>query len=213
MNTNNHNRIRSSLLRIAVLCLCVCLVLGVGVSYARYRTDLMTISYWFKSSFYDTIVMHGAVTEDTDPEAGVWNEIPDTWQTQDWDSAQLDFSISNGDSGSEFAARDQEATIQLIASLSIQNPENLTVTLVTSNEEGEPVNYTGVPEEIRSGSFLQSIYGDGWVYKFADENGEEPAFFLEGGKLSYQNFAVCIEGNVNASLLSIELNGAYVDSK
>lgn len=212
MDRNNHIKMRNSLLRIIILCLCVCLLLGVGVTYARYRTEMLTISYWFQPGYQDSIVMRGVVKDDTEAKAGVWNVLPDSWEHIAWNIAQLEFSVSNGSSGTNYATRDQAVSIQLIASLSIQSPENLTVSIITTDDEGLDVTYYGVPEEIRKGSFLHSLYGDGWVYTFVDENDSEQTFLLKGNRLSYRNFTICVEGNVEPALLSIELNGAYVNS-
>ena len=212
MDTNRHKKKRNVILRVIILCLWFCLVLGVGVSYARYRTDLMTISYWFKSSYSDTIMMRGFVTDEADAKDGVWNTVPDSWEHTQWDTAMLEFSVSNGSSGKAYASRDQLVTIQLVASLSIQNPENLQVSVVTLDDQGNEVIYAGIPTEIRKGSFLHSLYGDGWVYTFVDANEEQKDFLLKGNRLCYQNFTVFVEGNVDAALLSIELNGAYVNS-
>ena len=212
MGTNGHKKKRNMMQRVIILCLWVCLVLGVGISYARYRTDLMTISYWFKSSYSDTIVMRGIVTSDSDAKDGIWNLVPDSWQNTQWDIAKLDFSVSNGSSDKAYASRDQLVTIQLVASLNIQNPENLRISIVTLDDQGKEVIYDGVPAEIRKGSLLHSLYGDGWVYTFVDETENQKDFLLKGNRLSYQNFTVFVEGNVDATLLSIELNGAYVNS-
>lgn len=212
MDTNRHKKKRNVILRVIILCLWFCLVLGVGVSYARYRTDLMTISYWFKPGYSDTIMMRGAVTSDQDAKDGIWNVVPDSWEHTQWDSAMLEFSVSNGSSGKAYATRDQLVTIQLVASLNIQSSENLQVSLVTLDDQGNDVIYTGKPTEIKKGSLLHSLYGDGWVYTFVDEDEKQKDFLLKGSRLSYRNFTIFVEGNVDASLLSIELNGAYVNS-
>lgn len=212
MAMDQPKKMRRTSLRIIILCLCVCLFLSVGVTYARYRTELMTISYWFQPSNQDTIVMRGLVRDEAEARSGVWNLPPENWIYLDWDTAQLEFSVSNGTSTKDFAIRDQQVTVQLIASLNIQNPEALTVSLVTLDEEGREVIYYGVPEEIRRGSALHGLYGPGWVYTFVDENDVGQTFFLKGNRLSYHNITVSVEGYVEPALLSIELKGSYVSS-
>lgn len=213
------NRIKQNIPRryqaiLAVLCLCTCLVLGVGASYARYQTDFLAASYWFQSGTYDTIAMHGFVAEkDLDAvKQGTWPKLQSGWSYTNNNSAQLKFSISNGASAEEYGGRNQMVSIQLIASLSVEDPEQLQMTLTTVNDEGEEMQYTGIPAEIPTGSVLHSIYGDGWVYRFYDEENVEQTFLLEGNALDYQNFVLTVTGEVSPSLLSLEISAQYVNS-
>lgn len=205
-----------------VIIICICVVLGCSVSYARYRSNFMTSSYWFTSSLTENIHIHGEVTEaEIDQvQAGVWPQVPAAW-SYTTSEALLKFSVSNGYSGEEYSTRDQGVTIELVALLAIEDPENLKVTLTVTDmsdtdEEGayvagESVQYTGVAGEIVAGSRYASAYGEGWIYRFYDEEDNELLLPLEGGALVYKNCTLSVSGTGNASLLSLELSAKYTD--
>lgn len=208
---------------LVALCLCACMVLGVGVSYARYRTDFLTESYKFSAGAAENILMHGEVTEELTSAVlqGQWPEVPAGWtqleqsQTEGTQpEAELKFSVSNGESGANYAKRDQAVSIQLVAGLTIEAPEKLTVTMTApgAEENSETMRYTAVPEPILEGSFLYDTYGSGWVYRFYDaETGEQLTLLLEGGELSYMNITLSVAGDVSPSLLNLEISARYAD--
>ena len=199
---------------LAAICLCVCVTAGVGISFARYRNDFLTASFWFSSAVTETILMHGEVTEE-DEEAvvsGTWPETPAMWSYSGSEAA-LRFSVSNGQSAENFAERDQNFSVELVASLSIEDPEKLEVTLSVPDETGEWIEYKGTAEELVEGTRYHTVYGDGWVYRFTDEEGNEPVFMLEGGALRYTNCVLTVVGDIGSSMLSLEISGRYADSE
>ena len=109
----------------------------------------------------------------------------------------------------------------MIALLSIEDPENLKVTLTVTDmgvidEEGiyvvgDTKQYSGVATKIKEGSRYASAYGEGWVYRFYDEEEKELHLPLEGGALTYKNCVLSVSGTGNTSLLSLEISGKYTD--
>ena len=68
----------------------------------------------------------------------------------------------------------------------------------------------GVAEPVLAGSYLFEAYGEGWVYRFYEEDGRTPVEFpLTGRGLDFSNFAISVKGDVPASLLSMEITGRY----
>lgn len=207
---------------LVVLCLCVCMMLGIGVSYARYRTDFLTQTYKFSTGSPETVRMYGEVTEEwtTSVLQGKWPEVPAGWteveqtETNGQASAELSFCVSNGSSETGYVWRDQAVSIQLVAALTIEDSEFLTVTMTVQEmqTDGEEIQYTAVPEPILEGSFLYDTYGYGWVYRFYDEETDKQlTLLLEGGKLSYKNVTVSVAGDVAPSLLNLEIVAYYDD--
>lgn len=213
-----------------ISCLCICMVLGIGVSYARYRTDFMTESYKFVAGEPEAILMYGEVTKEwaDDVLGGLWPAAPTGWTPVEQAEtageaaegallpmdAELRFCVSNGESGTLYAHRDQAVSIQLVASLTIGAPELLTVTMTVpgTEENAAEIRYTALPEPILEGSFLYDTYGHGWVYRFYDEKtGDQLTLLLEGGQLSYTNVTVGVAGDVSPSLLNLEISGRYAD--
>lgn len=196
----------------AILCLCFCVVLGVGISYARYQSDFLTTSFWFTSSITDAVRMHGEVTDEDIEQirSGIWPETPAAW-SYSGSKAELRFSMSNGESAEQYATRNQCVSVELIASLSIEDPEKLAVTLTVTGMDGERVQYVGAAQQLTEGSRYYSTYGDGWVYLFYDEEGEEVTLLLEGGELRYTNCVLTVVGNTGSSLLSLEMSGKYTE--
>lgn len=240
MNQQKLHRLRRYGICLVILCLCACVVLSIGVTYARYRTDYLTESYYFTTYMPQSYRLHGEVTDEWKAEVqnGNWPEFATGWtllenaQTDTGSEtgadtgtdaeaeatvqadAELRFSVSNGESGMQYSRRDQAVTIQLVASLTIEAPEKLTVTLTGPDPlyPNKQIQYIAVPQQIQEGSFLYEIYGDGWVYRFYPEDSkEEISFSLAGRRLSYTNFVIGVAGDVAPSLLSLEITTRYME--
>lgn len=220
MNQQKRNNLYRYGICVVILCLCTCVVLATGVSYARYRTEFLTQSFQFSTQTPQSIYLHGEVAEGQAAKAqgGDWPECPTGWTVPTMTGnqeillpdAELRFSVSNGNSIYEYASRDQQFTVEIVAALTIENPDKLTVQMTAeSPDDGELQDYIAVPERILEGSFLYGSYGDGWIYRFYDDEGEPLVFRLEGGYLNYQNFIIQVAGNVSPSLLSLEISGQY----
>ena len=207
MRKRQHNKSNSVMTGLLVMCLSACLVLMVGVSYARYQQDFEPVDYLFAADEGTELLLGGVVTQSW-LDAGNWPKNP-SWQAGETD-AKLQFSVSNGRGVSAYARQDQAYTLQLLAGLTIERAEQITVQL-SYEKDGQTVQLHGVAEEIPDGSMLQSRFGDGWIYRFCDENGKEQVFDLPGGALHYQNFSLTISGTTDPALLQVRVNVPYKD--
>lgn len=214
MDKEKSNILRRYGLSLAAICLCICIVMGVGISFARYRNDFLTTSFWFASAASEVIVMHGEVTDEQREavNAGTWPETPASW-SYSGSQAKLRFSVSNGESAERFASRDQAFSVELVTSLSVEDPEKLDVILTVPREDGTLVEYIGEAEELMEGTRYHTTYGDGWVYRFVDEEGNELSLPLKGGELRYTNCVLTVMGDTSSCLLSLELSGRYIDNE
>lgn len=219
----NRTRINFIVICLVLLCLGMCLSM-VGTSYARYQQIIgEPTSMYIEGRERDVITLYGGDVSYAWLEQNSMPDLESSW-TVTAGGAELKFSVTNGESLAVFAQRDQEFRIRLIAGLSIEKPENLQVTLVREEavpaettgdglilqaETTEQVTFTGKAEEIVSGTALYHAYGDGWVYRFYDEKGEEIVFELPGGALEYQNFKIQVSGEVSQTLLTMQVIGDY----
>ena len=166
------------------------------------------MSYQYTAEEAGALILGGVVTQDW-IDKGLWPSMPSAWSVTG-SSASLEFSVSNGQSTMQYTQRSQGATVRLVAGLGIGDPENLTVKLSYTQGE-ETVTLTGQAEPINNGSLVHKNYGDGWIYRFYDAIGNEKTFYLSGGKLSYQNLTISLEGEQDPVLCQLQVQGKYID--
>ena len=188
---------------LTLLCLCVCVLLGVGVAYGRYQWEFPRRSYVFAPELPDNIYMCGSVP-------GEWldhGNLPEL--SKEWiptnNGVKLDFGVTNGDAD-HISQREQSYVIRLVTSLSVEDPEKLSVILYWWDAAGEIHWATGVPVPIQEGSMLHASHGDGWVYQFRTERGEV-GFSLPGGQLAYANHTIAVTGEVPATMMDVQVLG------
>ena len=208
MQRQNPNNPLWAKIGLLLLCLLLCSVLILGVTFGRYLQDFSPVTYPFVADGGGTLVLGGTVTQDW-LDKGVWPDMATDWTVQA-DTATLAFSISNGRSAEGATSRSQLATVRLVAGLGIGAPENMTVTLSFSHN-GQMRTLTGEAERIQKGSMLYQNYGDGWIYYFYDDLGNEKNFTLSGGKLSYENMTVTLTGDTDPVLCQLQVFGSYID--
>ena len=206
MQSDNAN-LRAKLC-LTVLCFILTGGLLLGVTYGRYRQELAPMSYQYTAEEAGALILGGVVTQDW-IDKGLWPSMPSVWSVTG-SSASLEFSVSNGQSTMQYTQRSQGATVRLVAGLGIGDPENLTVKLSYTQGE-ETVTLTGQAEPINNGSLVHKNYGDGWIYRFYDAIGNEKTFYLSGGKLSYQNLTISLEGEQDPVLCQLQVQGKYID--
>ncbi len=136
------------------------------------------------------------------------------------------------------AKEDQQVIIRLIGSLGIWNgtdelkmylrvPSTETETEETGTEataettetteteetlpSAEPKGVAATAVRIPQDSPLYLTYGDGWVFTFLDEEGEELSWLLEGGEFSCLEMILRLEGAAaeNVSMLQLQITGDY----
>ena len=186
---------------LTLLCLCSCILLSVGVAYGQYQWEFPRRSYVFAPELPDNIYMCGSVSGEW-LEHGDLLELGEKWIPTN-NGVKLDFGVTNGDAEHISV---QSYVIRLAASLSIEDPEKLSVTLYWWDSAGDIHWATGVPTPILEGSALHASHGDGWVYQFRTERGEV-GFSLPGGSLAYANHTIAITGEVEATLLDVQVLG------
>ena len=188
----------------ALLCI-VLLVTATGTAFARYRAE-REAEIKFKVRVPDQVHL-GTVTTVTDPTSGAPGEVftPDTqlsWETKNG-VTQLRFAVANGNSETDFSARDQRVRLRMIGTLGVWDgtqTTQLSLILPALEEGGEERIVTATVTPFIEGTALQLTYGDGWLYTFLDEEGEEIYWELPGGELSYVTLTVAATGEVPENL-------------
>ena len=189
-----------------LVCICVlaCLTLAVGITYGRYQWEFPKKSYVFAPVAPDSLYLYGGGVSEEWIQGGNLPPVANTWEQIDG-GVKLDFSVTNGQIDS-VSWNDQTYVVRLVAGLNIRDPQNLAITLSWTDTEGQTHLATGVPAAIEKGSLLHNSFGEGWVYQFQTQ-GTEELFSLTGGQLRYCNFTVTVLGEVDASLLNLQILG------
>lgn len=224
MSQRKPNRKAWYSLALSVL-LCVgILVLATGTAFARYRAERRE-DIGFRVRVPDQVHFGtvSTVPEETEPEDETQATDPAEptgeteppvmvevftpseqlkWETEDG-VTRLEFAVANGVSEDDYSARDQAVRLRVIGSLGIWNgTKTPTLSLVLPPEEGseEEVVVTATVAPFAEGTALKMTYGDGWLYTFLDEQGEELFWELPGGELSFITMTIVIEGEVPENL-------------
>lgn len=188
---------------LTLVCLVVCLVLSVGVAYGRYQWEFPRRSYVFAPELPDNIFLCGSLTAEWQ-EHGKLSDVSEKW-VPSGDGVKLDFAVTNGNE-KQVSQQEKAYSIRLAAGLNIEDPAKLTVTLYWWDDRGDIHWQTAVPAPIQKGSMLHASFGDGWVYQFYEENAEV-SFSLTGGQLAYKNHTITVTGDVETTLLDLQILG------
>lgn len=149
---------------LVMLCVIGTLILTVGVAQARFREN-WTETLPFQAEGNENLVLQ--------QESG--------WvQTQT--AQQVTFSLENTDT--EVAAGE----IYVLVSQGLENPDKLRITLTA-----EEKNYTAQAQAIVPGSALHRSFGNGWVYRFPDNQGQKTIWTLEPA--GEQSFVLTVEAD------------------
>lgn len=201
MNQRKPNKKAWYSLGLAMLLCIGLLTVATGVTFARYRAE-RTTDFTIRVRRPELLCLGTVSTETDGSEPPVTTEIFTpaaqlNWETKDG-VTQLKFAIANGTSDGEYSARDQRVKLRMIGSVGLgTEPPALTLTL-PPEEEGETGKVIeATAEPLVAGTALQLSYGDGWLYTFTDETGEELFWELEGGSLAYVSLTVSLAGDVS----------------
>lgn len=197
----------------------VLIVLGlmgaVGVSYARYRIN-RSESIFYTPRQPEQIYLGQMIDQDNgkavfDPQkVGSWEAVEG--------KSQLTFAVANGTSGKSYTQQDQQVQIRLVGSLGIWDGEKTVNVLLRAPRKAKPDETEPQFDEIRGkatrilkDSPMFSVFGEGWVFTFPDEDGKEMTWLLEGGSLSTISCQILIDGIelTDPSLLQLTVTGYF----
>lgn len=185
---------------LAVILIIGCLMIAVGSTWARYRTDY-TGNVKFKVETPANVIL-GTYDEETETftkgDELVWTETED--------ELKLDFAISNDNS-----SEDQILQVRMIASLNAWNDDYDAKSVVLS--DGTEEKYTMQAERIGKNTSMYYTFGDGWIFRFFDEEGKEAQWLLKGGKISFKDLDVTIDNSLvtDVSIIQLQIYTDYED--
>lgn len=214
MNQTQRNKTLWYSLMLAALLMIGCVAGLTGTSLARYRKAREeTIQYTVRvpERIYLGEIL---VSPEDDKESFVQNSQP-RWESVDG-VTQMAFAVANGSSGKQFAEDDQQVRIRLIGSLGLwDGTKTAAITLNVPQEEDptqfEQIEAVAIP--IQKESPLHMTFGDGWVFTFQDEEGEELSWTLEGGTFSCIEMTIIVENLAlgDTSLLQLQVSGEPIE--
>jgi len=193
---------------ISVLLLLVCGFSVVGTAWGRYKTtEKFDLTYSVKAMEF--LRLRGWCSSAEEALAGNWRALDKKWSEQRLDDGTLvssmDFCISNGDNAQAFFDDEAIYDICVIGTLDA-GPEKLQVILKRYMPDGTEAVFLGAATAIVKDSVLHHTVGDGWIYRFYDENGVELNGSLSGGGLTYQNYRLEVTGDTEACLLELQVS-------
>lgn len=202
-------------LGLAALLMVFCLVVSIGTTQARYRTEVS------KSIHFDVRkpvqIYLGSVEYTEDSEEGIFIQHNEgSWEKNEEDLLQLNFAVANGTSKTSYAEEDQQVYIRVVSSLGIQEEEEplpLTLTFPSAEDPEKTEEVKAKAVRIVAGSTLHTTFGEGWMFRFENEEGEELAWDLKGRKLSCIEMVLILEDGTltDASLLQLQIAGRYMN--
>lgn len=201
---------------LAVMMAVLCLMGAVGVSYARYQVNRSESIFYTPGQEAQIYLGQTVTREDGQTEFDA--QAVGSWETVDG-RTMLNFTVANGTAPDRFAQQDQQVQLRLAGTLGIWDGEK-TVNVIL-RVPGKPLpdeqqmQYEEIPGKgvrIQPESPMYSVFGDGWVFHFLDENGKELSWLLEGGTFSQLPLCMVIEGveRTDASLFQLTATGSYV---
>lgn len=169
---------------LTVMVLLSAFVLVAGTAWARYESKLsldLEMDVQLSKQIY--------LLSDKLTESGEYEVLSD-WTSSESGEYNLDFLLANGTGKDNVCAYDQTASIEIVATAGVENPENIQLELSVGAN-----NYTAVATEIEKDSNLYTMYGPGWIYKLYNNAGEELSWRLIGGKFNYQKMSIKVTGS------------------
>lgn len=174
----NHKKGLPQLGLSGILLLMVAL-LFVGVAWGRFRSEIQN-DQKYTPRVPDQVFLWGEKT------AEGFDSLPDTWKVEGG-TYEVPFTVTNGIYGAEgqedlYPSKDMDIFLRIAVTEGIGNAENLSVQLRLKDETG--TFYQAAAQKIDENSPLYDEFGDGWVYTFRNNEGNEPRFTLRGGEVS-----------------------------
>lgn len=131
------------------------------------------------------------------------------WEVQNG-VARLEFAVANGNAEDNFSERDQMFAVRLIGSLGVFNGTEIAkVQLVRSLSENpeDTELLEATVTQINKETPLYTAFGEGWIFTFLDEQGEELLWRLNGGSFNFTEVTITIENArmTDPSLLQLQV--------
>ena len=99
------------------------------------------------------------------------------------------FALTNGTDDNDYCEYDQKATLSMVATLGLGNPNDFIVTLVDGG-----ASYTAICTEVLEGTEVYNTYGPGWVYHFYDSTGAEVEWQFPGTQYIERKMEIIVIG-------------------
>ncbi len=149
---------------LVMLCVIGALILTVGFSQARFREN-WTENLPFQPEGEENLVLN-----------------QDSNWVEDQGTRKLTFSLENTDT--EVSG----GKIYVLVSKGVEDPDKLDISLTAQGRR-----YTAQAQAIVPGSVLHKSFGDGWVYRFLDDQGQEKTWTLQ--PTDQQTFQLTVENS------------------
>lgn len=197
----------------------LCMLIATGTTFARYRLE-QQLSMEPEPRPLDQVYLGewGVDAETKKPK--FLTDVQNTWQTVDG-LTRLEFTVSNGLTEESFAWEDLRVYVRVVGTLDIRNGGNGPVLklILPPLEEGEdPEVLIGKPERIVQDTQLYHTFGEGWIFRFCDDQGQEVFRTLEGGSLNWLDMKLVMElpqadAAQYTGLLQLQITGDYTINK
>ena len=204
-----------------------CLMLGIGTTFARYRTDAQTgILFEPRVPITVTLGRMNGENNEFDSTAPIgWEMQPDgsmrmnlVVSTPEQQDKPLDFRVrflgslhawsgKPTDESTETTTATTDATTEETFPLDMTPQATVILTDGTRLEDDTEQVWTAEVMRIPPNSALYHSFGEGWVFRFLDEEGEELTWTLENGQLSCVELNITISGDAftGTSLLQLQV--------
>lgn len=221
MNRRKLNISRWYALGLAAVLVAASLLLAIGTTWARYRTEVGQETNLFEARRPISVTL-GKL--DDAGNFGAEDEI--LWEKQTDGKMLLNFAISNAnadeDAEKPYLEESLEVRVRLVGSLAAWSESETAKVILTDGTllksdfqtaEPQEKEFTAEVMRIPEKTALYYSFGDGWVFRFLDEEGEELTWILEGGQLSCVEMNITIDSAALAgtSLLQLQIIGEIAD--
>lgn len=164
------------------------LTLTLGTAYARYRAvSVSTLEVANAAEMEQAYLLSadGGFLED------------DAWSEEGEGVYSLHFRLSNAASPERYVQRDLNIALRVASTVSDRDGTAVLRLSVGGDE------YIGEGKPITKGTVLWRQYGDGFLYRFFNEAGEELCWTLRGGCFSQTEMSLTVSGGVEDTVFTL----------
>ena len=199
MFRGKQNSFARSRIALTTALLAVTLTLLVGTAWGRYR-EALTGDITLQSRQPANVYLYGGKSETG------YTQLTDHWQVATGGGgSSLPVLVTNTDAGAS-PERDVTFSLRLAATQGIGAGENWRLSLHVTEADGSVSVYPAVAQAIAEDTQLYQQFGNGWVYRFYDVDGNEVEFTLYGNTLSeWYGAVVCNQTDANSDPALLQL--------